>query len=169
MPSIEPKDTETTKIPRPRKAVLTDAMGVAEMLACNLDAVWRGRHEGRFPAPLLFSGEERWRIAEIRAWVVAGCPDREAWERRTTQAKAAPARKAKLKPAMAPGASPPKRGYDNFAIPRPGKSVFAWVKAMEKTFGTELIVGMGRDGERLGAAIGSRSGARSRSTSSAWM
>jgi hypothetical protein len=148
MPSIKPKAAETTKIPRPRKAVLTDAMGVAEMLACNLDEVWRGRHEGRIPAPLLFSGEERWRIAEIRAWVVAGCPDRESWERRTVPLKAATARRPK--PERKPTASPTRERYDNFTIPRPGKSVFAWAKAMEKTFGTDLIAGMGRDGGRLG-------------------
>ena len=44
--------------------------------------------EARLPAPILICGDERWRIAEIRAWVEAGCPDRETWERRTTKPKA---------------------------------------------------------------------------------
>lgn len=41
-------------------------------------------------------------------------------------------------------------GYDNFKIPKPGKSVFAWVKEMEKTFETPLVDGMGADGEEQG-------------------
>jgi len=39
--------------------------------------------------------------------------------------------------------------YDNFKIPRAGSSVFAWVKEMEKTFETQLVGGMGSDGERI--------------------
>lgn len=42
------------------------------------------------------------------------------------------------------------RQYDNFNIPKPGKSVFAWAKEMEKVFETKLIDGMGREGEKLG-------------------
>ncbi len=51
------KPAKRTTAPRVQKPVLTDARGVAEMLDCNLDAVWRGKAEGRMPAPLLFSGE----------------------------------------------------------------------------------------------------------------
>jgi hypothetical protein len=39
---------------------------------------------------------------------------------------------------------------DNFRIPRPGKSVFAWAKEMERTFETNIVGGMMNDGDMLG-------------------
>jgi predicted DNA-binding transcriptional regulator AlpA len=37
---------------------------------------------GRVPAPVrLGSRAPRWIIAELRAWLAAGCPDRETWDR----------------------------------------------------------------------------------------
>lgn len=57
-------------------------------------------------------------------------------------------------PAPAPAARPTPANaspaYDNFKIPKPGKSVFAWTKEMEKTFETKLVDGLGRDGEEEG-------------------
>ena len=52
-------------------------------------------------------------------------------------------------PNPAPAANGQK-GFDNFKIPPPGKSVFAWCKEMEKVFETALVDGMGRDGEEQG-------------------
>ncbi|SIO37827.1 Rad52/22 family double-strand break repair protein [Singulisphaera sp. GP187] len=46
--------------------------------------------------------------------------------------------------------TPPQRQFDNFRIPRPGKSVFAWSKEMEKTFETSVTSGMIREGEERG-------------------
>lgn len=53
------------------------------------------------------------------------------------------------RPAPAPAVNGQKP-YDNFKIPPPGKSVFAWCKEMEKTFDTKLVDGMGREGENRG-------------------
>jgi predicted DNA-binding transcriptional regulator AlpA len=78
----QPKFTEPTKAPRAQKPVVTDASGVAEMVACDVGKVWRLQEEGRMPAPILVGGEERWRIAEIKHWIQEGCPDRRTWERR---------------------------------------------------------------------------------------
>lgn len=58
----------------------------------------------------------------------------------------APTPAPKLTPAPAPAAPV----YDNFKIPKAGKSVFAWSKEMEKTFETTLVSGMGREGENRG-------------------
>lgn len=52
-------------------------------------------------------------------------------------------------PAPAPAANGQKP-FDNFKIPPPGKSVFAWCKEMEKVFETALVDGMGREGEKQG-------------------
>jgi hypothetical protein len=56
-------------------------------------------------------------------------------------------------PAPEPAPTPPAQAapvYDNFKIPKPGRSVFAWTKEMEKTFETSLVAGMGREGENKG-------------------
>lgn len=50
-------------------------------------------------------------------------------------------------------APPPKAGekvYDNFKIPKPGKSIYPWAKEMEKVFETSLIGGMQQKGESEG-------------------
>lgn len=47
-------------------------------------------------------------------------------------------------------AAPTGPVYDNFKIPKPGKSVFAWCKEMEKVFEIALVDGLGRDGEEQG-------------------
>ena len=130
---------------RQPKAVLCDAKGVAALLGSDVTAVLRELDAGRLPWPLLVCGQELWRIAELRDWVVAGCPDRAAWERRTTQERALPAKRKATR--QAPARRPP---HDNFKLPKPGKSVFAWTKEMEKTFGTTLVDGMARDGRDLG-------------------
>lgn len=34
------------------------------------------------PAPIRIAGAVRWNIAELNDWISAGCPNREAWQRR---------------------------------------------------------------------------------------
>lgn len=55
-------------------------------------------------------------------------------------------------PAQSQAVTPPQgqRTFDNFKIPRPGKSVFAWAKEMEKTFETRLLDGMNADAAEYG-------------------
>ena len=63
----------------------------------------------------------------------------------------APPPSTRDKPAQPSGADPNgQRQFDNFKIPRPGKSVFAWCKEMEKAFETTLVGGMGSAGEKQG-------------------
>jgi hypothetical protein len=44
----------------------------------------------------------------------------------------------------------PPRKFDNFKIPKPGSSVFAWAKEMENHYETKLIDGMQGVGEKMG-------------------
>lgn len=66
----------------------------------------------------------------------------------------APAPVAQAPAQAPPAATQPPKQYDNFKFPKPGKSVFAWAKEMERTFETTLVAGMGKDGEKLG--VGSK-------------
>jgi len=36
--------------------------------------------DGKLPRPLKIGGAVRWRLDEIRAWLAAGCPNRQEWE-----------------------------------------------------------------------------------------
>jgi hypothetical protein len=69
--------------------------------------------------------------------------DRQAAMPSTREPQAAPA-------ARQPAPAANGQQYDNFKIPKPGKSVFAWCKEMEKTFQTKLFDGMASKGEEQG-------------------
>ncbi len=44
-------------------------------------ASWdRLRSAGRTPAPIRLGSAAVWRVEELRAWVAAGCPDRQTWK-----------------------------------------------------------------------------------------
>lgn len=49
-------------------------LGIGRTLLHELDAA------GKLPAPLKLGGRIVWRVAELRAWMAAGAPDRERWE-----------------------------------------------------------------------------------------
>lgn len=51
---------------------------------------------------------------------------------------------------QAPAPAPADKKFDNFKIPRAGKSVFAWTKEMEKVFETKLTDGIANAGEAKG-------------------
>lgn len=52
---------------------LAPLLGVAVRTVRKLDAV------GGLPSPVRIGGRVVWRIDEIRDWIDAGAPDREAW------------------------------------------------------------------------------------------
>jgi predicted DNA-binding transcriptional regulator AlpA len=60
--------------------------GLSRMLDWSQRTTRRKYAAGLIPKPLRLSGSIRWNVAEIRAWVEAGCPDRKTWETRKTQA-----------------------------------------------------------------------------------
>lgn len=41
---------------------------------------WRDHAAARVPAPITLGGRTLWRVAELKRWIDAGCPDRKTWE-----------------------------------------------------------------------------------------
>jgi predicted DNA-binding transcriptional regulator AlpA len=62
--------------------LLTDIRGVASLLTRSERSCRDDLAAGRLPAPLKLGGSTRWRVAELRDWVAAGCPSRTDWEAR---------------------------------------------------------------------------------------
>jgi predicted DNA-binding transcriptional regulator AlpA len=60
--------------------LLIDADGLARMLDCSPTSVRRYDKAGRIPRPVPLGGAKKWRLAEIVAWVNAGCPKRRDWD-----------------------------------------------------------------------------------------
>jgi len=54
---------------------LIDVDGTAAMLGVGARTIWRLRDAGRMPAPINIGKCIRWRVADIAAWIQAGCPD----------------------------------------------------------------------------------------------
>ena len=62
------------------KPLLLTALQAAEMFGTGL-RTWRTwQATGRIPQPIRIGRKVFWRSAELRAWIAAGCPDREMWE-----------------------------------------------------------------------------------------
>ena len=53
---------------------------LAGVLNVSRSTVYRYEEEGKLPAPVRLGGAVRWRAAEIRDWIRAGCPPRAHWE-----------------------------------------------------------------------------------------
>ncbi|AGA26527.1 hypothetical protein [Singulisphaera acidiphila] len=133
----------TLNTPRRKlKPLVTDLDGLATLLNTDRNGVLKALHAGELPTPRVVCGIEVWLIAEIKAWLAAGSPDRATWELRKTAPKAKRTRK------MIPKQSTFR--FNNFQVPRAGKGVYSWAREMEKAFQTRLIPGMMRDGEELG-------------------
>lgn len=56
------------------KVDLLTARDLAGRLAISTRTVWRLRAAGRLPAPVVFGGVVRWRVADIDGWLERGCP-----------------------------------------------------------------------------------------------
>lgn len=60
--------------------LLVDARCAAAMLSISPATFWRWVSSGELgPAGMKKGGRRLWALAELRAWVVAGMPDRLAW------------------------------------------------------------------------------------------
>lgn len=60
--------------------ILVDARRAAALLGIGLRTLRSMDSSGRLPEPVRLSpGCIRWRLAELREWAAAGCPDRSAW------------------------------------------------------------------------------------------
>ena len=65
--------------------LLIDAKAVGALLGRCERTVWRDDVAGRIPRPILLGGSKRWNLRELKRWVQAGCPSRNAWEARRSQ------------------------------------------------------------------------------------
>jgi prophage regulatory protein len=60
-------------------SLLLTAAQAAAMLGATA-RTWRTWHAaGRIPLPIRIGRKTYWRPNDLRAWVAAGCPDRETW------------------------------------------------------------------------------------------
>lgn len=64
--------------------ILVSARQAAALLGIGLRTLRTWDAAGRLPEPVRLSpGCVRWRLAELREWADAGCPDRETWAARS--------------------------------------------------------------------------------------
>jgi excisionase family DNA binding protein len=54
--------------------LLITAEEVARMMNVSTRTLWRLLSAGRFPKPVRFGGNTRWRVAEVLRWIEDGCP-----------------------------------------------------------------------------------------------
>ena len=66
------------EIEQKRLAVSADEL--AELLGISSRHVWGLNSSGKLPKPVRFGRNVRWSVAELRAWLDAGAPERSRWE-----------------------------------------------------------------------------------------
>lgn len=72
---------------RPLLPLVVDARRLAKLLCAALRTVRSWDAAGKLPMPLRIGGRVVWRVAEIKAWLAAGAPDRATWEARKAAAR----------------------------------------------------------------------------------
>lgn len=66
----------------PPSPLMVSADDGARLLGISRAQWWKLHSAGRLPLPLRFgSRAPRWRVDELRAWLEAGAPDRDSWQR----------------------------------------------------------------------------------------
>jgi predicted DNA-binding transcriptional regulator AlpA len=58
---------------------VVDAKRLAKLLCAGVRTVRTWDAAGKLPAPIRIGGRVVWSVAEIRAWLAAGAPDRATW------------------------------------------------------------------------------------------
>ena len=61
---------------------LISAEDAAQMCGKSIRTWWAWDSAGWIPRPMRIGRSTLWRVAELQAWVEAGCPRRTAWETR---------------------------------------------------------------------------------------
>jgi predicted DNA-binding transcriptional regulator AlpA len=64
----------------PVEPLLLGAEEVAALLGIGKTLLYELDSAARIPAPLKLGNRCVWAISELRAWVAAGCPDRQRWQ-----------------------------------------------------------------------------------------
>jgi hypothetical protein len=65
---------------RPVRPLAVGAKGVAKLLSAGLRTVRAWDAAGKLPRPARIGSKVLWSVPELRAWLAAGCPDRETWD-----------------------------------------------------------------------------------------
>ncbi len=63
------------------------AADVAKMRGISERHLWALNSSGRLPRPVRFGRAVRWPVAELKAWLAAGAPERSRWETMREEAK----------------------------------------------------------------------------------
>lgn len=56
------------------------AADAAALVGLSEASWWRMNSGAKIPAPVKLNGSTVWPVAELRAWIAAGAPDRRTWE-----------------------------------------------------------------------------------------
>lgn len=67
-----------------RESLLLTAEECAALAGVGVATWWRRDAAGLCPRAIRIGRTTRWRRAELLAWIEAGCPRREEWERQRT-------------------------------------------------------------------------------------
>jgi predicted DNA-binding transcriptional regulator AlpA len=59
--------------------LVADAKRLSRLLAVGLRTIRAWDAAGKVPAPIRVGGKVLWRLDEIKSWIAAGAPDRDAW------------------------------------------------------------------------------------------
>lgn len=65
---------------KPEPALLITVEQLAARLNLSKRTVYRLLSAGAMIEPIRLGGTVRWRVAEVEAWIAAGCPARLTWE-----------------------------------------------------------------------------------------
>jgi len=77
-----PRRTQTGSRQQTGEPLAVDAAGLGWLVDLDRSSVWKAHSAGKIPNPVyLGSKSPRWVVSEIRAWLLAGAPDRRTWER----------------------------------------------------------------------------------------
>jgi predicted DNA-binding transcriptional regulator AlpA len=69
---------ETTNTRNEIQLLTAKELGV--LLSLSKRQIFRLNSCGKIPKPVRIGGSVRWISAEISAWIMASCPDRDTWE-----------------------------------------------------------------------------------------
>ncbi len=73
---------EHSALPAGLSPLLVNADVAGPLCGRSPTSWWRDHAAGRVPRPVKLGGATLWRVAELQAWVSAGCPQRKEWEQR---------------------------------------------------------------------------------------
>jgi predicted DNA-binding transcriptional regulator AlpA len=80
LPLTRPSPGEATS-PAPTVAPEQVPASLAAVIAGVGESTWWRLHSaGKVPRPNKLGGKTLWRVAELREWIAAGCPDRRTWD-----------------------------------------------------------------------------------------